>query len=104
MSLLTTFGGYLFATTFLLGWVGVTFIAEWWWISVVYNRFPVLHSKDSQSARPPSQEYSQLSSDERPSPRPAGILQRWERFCQEEWRDWSEFIRMPIFMSRAIVI
>ncbi|RSH91224.1 hypothetical protein EHS25_009523 [Saitozyma podzolica] len=94
VSVLSTFGGYLFATTILLLWVAVTCAAEYFWIEVVYRRFPVLAEGEEAKAltRLPT---APTSSDSRlPS-----MWRQAGKWWKRERGDWAEFIRLPIFAS-----
>jgi iron-regulated transporter 1 len=90
VSLLTTFYGYSVATAILLGLALSSFVAEFWWIEVVYKRFPVL------------QESTRLDREDRPFNPVEGARRNWRGFREwgtSEIDDWAEFIRLPIFAS-----
>jgi len=88
VSLLTLSFGYTKALIGLVILDGVTLFAEFWWIQVVYNRFPALHvQKKKQSSGHTSSEHGESQ---------GGNPTQNESF----WSDWIEFASMPIFYGR----
>jgi len=76
----------------LLAMALISFVTEFWWIEVVFNRFPMLKEEARRKSDP---EVS--SSDPAPSIRRKGFME-WLR---SEIRDWTEFSRLPIFASKS---
>lgn len=64
-----------------------SFVAEFWWVEVVFNRFPLLREDRRRRTKP--QEGDPLQSK--------GVAEWFKR----EIRDWTEFSRLPIFASKA---
>jgi hypothetical protein len=87
VSVLTTAGGYTFATMALLGMCLFSLALEFWWIEVVFERFPVLREKQVRN------DWSANAGSD------PGGLKRW---AQREIADWVEFGRLPIFASESL--
>ncbi|WVF65846.1 hypothetical protein IAT40_000583 [Kwoniella sp. CBS 6097] len=115
VSLMTSLGGYPFATAILLGLSLWTSATEYLWIKVVYDHFPVLERRKAQSASASgdadAEEIALLAQDRGDGPvtnesteragedyqEPKTVMERLQR----EKRDWVEFIRLPIFFSSS---
>jgi iron-regulated transporter 1 len=92
---MTTFFGYPKATLILLGLALTTFLAEFWWIEIVYNRFPIL--RDNRSRGPAST----LENGGRDSRVWSGeSIKGW---LKREKADWAEFAGLPIFASKSVL-
>lgn len=91
VSLMTSLGGYMIATTALLSMTVLTLMTEFWWIEVVYRRFPML-ALDHRQAR---------GGDGEDAPRGRG---GWVGWLEREKADWAEFARLPIFFSECIYL
>jgi hypothetical protein len=89
VSLLTTWRGYSFASLVLLCMALLSFAAEFWWIEVVYKRFPVLHDQ----FRHRDHEQREAGGAER---------RNWRGWLEMEIKDWIEFARLPIFCSESL--
>ncbi|KAK1925025.1 Ferroporti-1 [Papiliotrema laurentii] len=90
VSLLTTWRGYSFASLVLLCMALLSFAAEFWWIEVVYKRFPVLHDQ----FRHRDHEQREAGGAER---------RNWRGWLEMEIKDWIEFARLPIFCSSIAI-
>lgn len=90
-SLLTTAASYTFATAFLMGFAGVTFLFEIFWIQVVYKSFPSLLETD----RGVSTDVQDANTSPSLSTEPTSI--KYKAFST--LRDWMEFSKMPVFAS-----
>lgn len=85
VSLLTITCGYTKAVMGLMIVDAMTLILEFWWIQVVYNQFPALHSKKKTLGPGNDQEEGSEDQDVQ-----AG-------FKKDFWSDWADFASMPIF-------
>lgn len=94
VSLLTATVGYTITSTILLSLALITLVSEFWWIEVVYRRFPVLTSNQARQTDDESSPVATLSSSEARSRGAVGWFER-------ERKDWAEFIRLPIFFSTS---
>lgn len=97
MSLLTTFLGYSMATVILLGLALTSFVAEFWWIEVVFNRFPVLRDIKARGSADVLEEGFEDEGH-------AGEKKGFAVWFRREMSDWAEFIRLPIFASKSFIL
>ena len=93
VSVLTTTLGYSIATACLLGMAVFSFATEFWWIKLVYKRFPIL--KTDEDERRSATHVSEI--EVRTST--VTSAQGWRSWLRKEVDDWREFSRLPIFWS-----
>jgi hypothetical protein len=103
VSLLTTTTSYLTTTTILLAISLLTLITEFYWIKVVYERFPILRAEADDKAAGLQREGNEemyIRPETRVPRRPQGWggVVEW---IQREKSDWTEFARLPIFCSES---
>ncbi|ORY33734.1 Ferroporti-1 [Naematelia encephala] len=99
VSLLTTFTGYIWATTTLLVLSLATLVLEYWWIQVVYRGFPVLAHPEDDTA---DHDGSSVGQEDR-TPIPKSIMDKAAAWARRERSDWAEFTRLPIFHSSVAI-
>jgi len=88
VSYLSAWASYKAAATMFAAASGVALMFELIWIRVVYDRFPVLAREDQQRREGRPGEI--IGSDESWNIRKAVV---------DNWKDWKEYTRLPIFMS-----
>ncbi|OCF38724.1 solute carrier family 40 (iron-regulated transporter), member 1 [Kwoniella heveanensis CBS 569] len=96
VSLMTSFGDYPLATGVLFGLSILSCATEYLWIKVVYDHFPVLERQKG---------YRSTSDESRPLTRSAvegqSVPRRMIEWLAREKRDWTEFVKLPIFFSSS---
>ncbi|GAA6000247.1 uncharacterized protein JCM10292_004052 [Rhodotorula paludigena] len=112
VSLLTTAASYTLAAAFLLGLSVGSLTFEFFWIHIVYKRFPML-STAQLGVRVPAETSATEAHPTTQSDRPAGPVPRRTRLAQlparirlrifTESRNWLEFIRAPVFFSSLAI-
>ncbi len=92
VSLLTTTTGYSTATTCLLSMALFSFATEYFWIQVVFKRFPILQYEDRtpHDGRLDRCDHSK------------GGGGSWNAWAKQEKADWIEFSRLPIFYGMLL--
>jgi len=90
VSLLTITLGYPGALKVLLIWDAITLVLEFWWIQVVYNCFPALHTKKQEQQR--DQEAVQDNTHTADIAKGTYL------------GDWAVFAAMPIFYGAFCIV
>ena len=71
-----------------------SFATEFWWIKLVYKRFPIL--REDENERRSAKQVSDIGV--RTSTMTSA--QGWRSWLRKEVDDWREFSRLPIFWSK----
>jgi iron-regulated transporter 1 len=100
VSLLTTLFGYTTATLTLLALAIGSFALEYWWIEVVFKRFPMLQNEEP--SRRDNETQSPSSPDITPPQRQFSIENAMS-WLRHERDDWLEFARLPVFASSLAI-
>jgi len=108
VSVLTYSVGYQTTKLALIGITATSFVIEFWWIQIVYNRFPALQIGEERKRRrrgsSGQDEQQQAQSNEPLLGHPSASssphqAQECSNLFQREWSTWREFAALPIFWS-----
>ncbi|KAE8221394.1 hypothetical protein CF319_g5243 [Tilletia indica] len=115
VSLLTSVTSYPISIVVLLCITVVTAIFEWIWIEVVYKRFPELsqwehrerenidEADGTSTAADNSLTPNAMSVEDPPHAKGFNLRRAISRWAWEQWQDWSQFAKMPIFISTCSI-
>lgn len=102
VSMLSTAVSYTFSAAFMLGFALVTMIFEFWWIEIVYRRFPILHEEEQGRLEQQKRQHEEHKAVHNSFTSRQLFIHRFTA-ARPNFRllaiDWVQFVQSPVFPS-----